>query len=64
VPFQCRAGERVDTGALRAGCCGGRAPEIVVDGVGAGDGRVPLAAVVCALLEGGCGGWGGEGEGG
>lgn len=53
VPLERVAAEPVDAGALAAGggLCG--APEVVVDGVHALDGVVPLAAVVCALGEGG-----------
>jgi hypothetical protein len=54
VPFECAAAEAVNAGALRAGCCIALAPEVVVDRVGAGNGAVKLATVVCALLNGGC----------
>lgn len=56
--------ERVDTRALRSGRRAAFAPEVVVHGVAAGDGRVPLSAEVGAALEGFGWGWGGGGEGG
>jgi hypothetical protein len=52
VPFEGAAAEAVDAGALRAGSGIALAPEVVVDGVCAGDSAVPLATVVRARLDG------------
>ena len=60
MPLESAAGEAVNTGALGAGCGITLAPEVVVGCVDTVDLVVPLAAVVCALLDGS---GGGEGEG-
>lgn len=60
MPLEGPATETINAGALRTGCGVGLAPEVVVDGVVTGHGAVPLAAVVCTLLDGS--GRYGEGE--
>lgn len=52
MPLEGPAAEAVNAGTLRTGCGIGLAPEVVVDGVVTGYGAVPLAAVVCTLLDG------------
>jgi hypothetical protein len=61
VPLERATAEAINAGALRARCSISLTPEVIVDGVSTGDLVVPLAAVVCTLLDGsgGCG----EGEG-
>ena len=54
MPFECRSAKTVDAGALRSGRGLGLAPEVVVYGIRPSNFRVPLAAEVCALLNGSC----------
>lgn len=64
MPFDGRAADAVESRALAAGRCGAFAPQVVVERVVVYHHVVPVAAHVCAAVEGGrCCCEGGEGQG-